>query len=148
MQSLRYLILSFIFFTSIDAFAETVTGCRIGQDEFVYSNYIGVKQYTVSQWYKPSFPTYANPKKDFLQAWYNSYASCPYFVGSPSYGAQCAVQGITTASNGSMQNLGQTITYTITYQCPIDNEVIVLLVSIAAAAVYYLRKETLSSAIV
>lgn len=141
MRLLNYFIFTFLFFTSLDTFAETVTGCRIGSDNFLYTGYQGVQPYPVSQWYIPTFPTYTNPKKDFLQAWYNSYSSCPFFVGNPSYGAQCAVQGITYVDGNKIKNLGNTITYTISYECPIDNEVIVLLFSIGALSVYYLRRK-------
>ncbi len=116
----------------------------MGNDEFLYTGYQGVQPYPVSQWYTPTFPTYTLPKKDFLQAWYNNYASCPQFVGQPVYGAQCAVQGITHVSNGSVQNLGNTVTYTITYACPIDNEIVVLLFTISASSVFYIRREILS----
>ncbi|MGF1923576.1 MAG: hypothetical protein ACQUHE_05315 [Bacteroidia bacterium] len=146
MQLLRYfLVLIGGFLITTNTFAETVTGCKIGNDEFLYAGYQGVQPYPVSQWYIPTFPTYTLPKKDFLQAWYNSYASCPYFVGNPSYGGQCAVQGITHVSNGEVRNLGNTITYTITYECPIDNEIIVLLITISASSVYYIRRELLGA---
>ncbi|MEJ5992817.1 hypothetical protein WG904_00205 [Pedobacter sp. Du54] len=124
----------------VECRAETVTGCKIGNDEFLYTGYQGQQPYPVSQWYIPTFPTYTLPKKDFLQAWYNNYSSCPQFVGNPSYGAQCAVQGITIVSNGQVKNLGNTITYTITYNCPLDRYVVVLFFAISASSVFYIRK--------
>lgn len=135
-----------IFFFSIlilstAGFAQTVTGCRIGNDNFLYTNYQGIQSYPVSQWYQPTFPTYTSPTKPFLQDWYNDYSSCPRFVGNPSYGAQCAVQGITIASGGWVQHLGLTITYTLSYQCPIDNEVFVLLTGVGIFSVYFIRRE-------
>ncbi len=145
MQLLKCFILFCIgVLIAANCFAETVTGCKIGNDEFLYTGYQGVQPYPVSQWYIPTFPTYTLPKKDFLQAWYNNYASCPQFVGQPVYGAQCAVQGITHVSNGSVQDLGNAVTYTITYACPIDNKVIVLLFTISVSSVFYIRREILS----
>ncbi|MES2417980.1 MAG: hypothetical protein V4541_07305 [Bacteroidota bacterium] len=138
---IRYLIFfSCTFFLTIAVSAETVTGCRIGNDPFLYTGYQGVKPYPVSQYYIPTFATYTTPTKDFLQAWYNDYSSCPRFVGNPSYGAQCAVPGITVVANGSVQNLGNTITYTITYNCPIDNWLPVGLIMISFVAVHFIRK--------
>ncbi len=139
MQLLKYFILFFIgFLTTTNCFAETVTGCKIGNDEFLYTGYQGVQPYPVSQWYTPTFPTYTLPKKDFLQAWYNNYASCPQFATQPVYGVQCAVQGITYVSNGSVHDLGNTVTYTLTYDCPIDNGVVLLLIVIGASSVFYI----------
>ena len=139
-------ILTFLFVFSIHQVcnAETVVGCKIGNDEFLYTGYQGVQPYPVSQWYIPTFPTYTLPTKDFLQAWYNNYSSCPQFIGQPVYGAQCAVEGITHVADNHVKNLGNTVTYTVTYNCPIDNNTILLLISITFSSVFYIRKEILS----
>lgn len=108
--------------------AETVVGCKIGNDTFLYTGYLGVQPYQVNPYYIPTFPTYTTPTKDFLNSWYNSYNSCPYFDGNPSYGGQCAVSGITVVSGKKIENLGQVITYTLTYNCPIDNYSLILLI--------------------
>lgn len=141
MRAIKSVIFSFIFLlASLSCFAETVTGCRIGSDDFLYTGYNGVQPYPVSQWYVPSYPTYTTPKKEFLNSWYTSYNNCPYFVGNPTYGAQCAVQGITYVSNGEVKNLGQTITYTLTYDCPIDDHVWLLLILASAYGAVFVYK--------
>lgn len=117
-----------LLFTSLKSNAETVVGCKIGNDDFLYTGYQGVKPYPVNPYYIPTFPTYTTPTKDFLNSWYTSYNNCVYFDGNPTYGAQCAVSGITNVSGGSVNNLGQTITYTLTYNCPLDNYSLILLV--------------------
>lgn len=122
--------------------AETVVGCKIGNDTFLYTGYQGVQSFYVTQYYIPTFPTYTTPKKDFLNSWYNSYNNCPYFDGSPTYGEQCAVSGITTVKNGSVRNLGQTITYKLTYQCPIDDYIPFLLLFLGGISVFFLRSRT------
>lgn len=145
MRFSRYIILVFVGFSlSISSYAQTVVGCRIGNDSFLYTGYQGVQPYPVSQYYIPTFPTYGNPKKDFLQDWYNDYSSCPRFVGQPSYGAQCAVQGITFVGNGWVQGLGNTITYTLTYNCdiPIDDDVWILILGSCILALVFLLKKT------
>ncbi len=145
MQLLKFPIICLIaVLLPVMALGETVTGCRIGNDNFLYTGYQGVQPYPVSQWYIPTFATYSNPKKDFLQEWYNDYASCPKFVGNPVYGAQCAVEGITHVANNWVQNLGNTITYTITYDCPIDDQVIILLIAIGIFATYFIKREYLN----
>jgi hypothetical protein len=141
MRYLKFtLLLFFSFLISQQSFAETVTGCKIGNDEFLYAGYQGVQAYPVSQWYIPTFPTYSLPKKDFLQAWYNNYASCPRFDGQPTYGVQCAVQGITHVSNGEVKDLGNTVTYTITYNCPIDHHAIIFLIAIAGTSIFFIKQ--------
>lgn len=146
MQLLRsfFLLLAGVVFSSSSHANETITGCKIGNNEFVYATYQGVQPYPVSQWYIPTFPTYTTPTKQFLQAWYNNYASCPQFVGQPSYGGQCAVQGITHVSNGQVKNLGNTVTYTVTYECPLDSKTTLLLFAIGTTSVFYLRRELLA----
>jgi hypothetical protein len=141
MKSLKHIFaLLLILFIHKVSVAETVVGCKIGNNEFLYTGYQGVQPYPVSQWYIPTFPTYTLPTKDFLQAWYNNYSSCPQFVGQPVYGAQCAVQGITNVSNGEVKNLGNTVTYTITHNCPIDNKTIFLLIGVTFSSIYFIKR--------
>ena len=129
MKKINILLFNVLFlFVFQKSNAETVVGCKIGNDNFLYTGYQGIQAYPVSQYYIPTFPTYTTPTKDFLNSWYNAYDNCPYFDGNPTYGEQCAVSGVTNVSNGSVNNLGQTITYTLTYNCPIDNFSLILLV--------------------
>lgn len=121
--------------------AETVVGCKIGNDAFLYTGYQGIQAYPVNPYYIPTFPTYATPTKDFLLSWYNAYNNCPHFDGTPTYGQQCAVSGITNVSNGSVNNLGQVITYTLTYDCPIDNYSLILLVMGGGIGVLFIYRK-------
>ena len=141
MKIINVVLFVVFLFISTKVNAETVTGCKIGNDTFLYTGYQGVQAYPVSQWYAPTYPTYTTPLKDFLDSWYTSYNNCPYFANNPTYGAQCAVSGVTNVSNGEVKNLGQTITYTLTYQCPIDDYAwaILILAGALGTAVIYRR---------
>ncbi|GEM_PF-3024136 len=141
MRVIKSIVISFaLLLSSYNCFAETVTGCRLGNDDFLYTGYNGVQPYPVSQWYVPEFPTYTTPKKDFLNSWYTSYNNCPYFANNPTYGAQCAIQGITYVSGGEVKNLGQTITYTLTYDCPLDDYTWALLLLVGGLGVVVISK--------
>ena len=139
MEKSKVIILILIF-AFLKSNAETVVGCKIGNDTFLYTGYQGVKPYPVSQYYIPTFPTYTTPTKDFLNSWYTSYNNCPYFDGNPTYGEQCAVSGITVVSNGRVNNLGQTITYTLTYNCPIDTYSLLLLILTGVTGVVFIYR--------
>lgn len=144
-QPLGLFLIGFLF--ALESKGGTVTGCRIGNNNFLYTSSQGVKPWPVSQWYVPTFETYSNPgqTEPFLQSWYDSYNNCKHFVGNPVYSAQCAVEGITYISNNSVKNLGNTITYTVVETCPLDEEVIYLLVMTIIASVWFMRKSFPSS---
>ena len=135
-----FLIVTLIIIFSFKIKADTVVGCKIGNDAFLYTGYQGIKPYPVNPYYIPTFPTYTTPTKDFLISWYNAYDNCPHFDGNPTYGQQCAVSGVTNVSNGSVNNLGQVITYTLAYNCSIDNYSIILLVMGGGIGVLFINR--------
>ena len=135
-----FLIVALMLIFGFKVKAETVVGCKIGNDTFLYTGYQGIKPYPVNPYYIPTFPTYTTPTKDFLLSWYNAYNNCPYFDGNPTYGEQCAVSGITNVSNGSVNGLGQVISYKLTYNCPIDNYSIILLILVGGTGFGFLYR--------
>lgn len=134
---------------SANSYAETVKGCQINSQAFLYTDYVGVREYAINQWYKPTYETYTQAQTaEFLTAWYNPN-NCPHFqnvnIGSP----QCAVQGITYVSGGNIYNLGNTVIYELTYpncspdpmSLPLDDYTGLFIAAISTLGFYVIIKK-------